>query len=138
MALALVCLTAAGVMTAACGSGTTIQEADQPDRDGALVDGDFTGLPKPDGTVPITDPTVEGKTTTQSFKVIGSGVEEVAGFYEEVYLPDAWQPRSTPTAFHDADWRGTWARGEQTLEVTVSPYNGDVTEDSQLDLVLTG
>jgi hypothetical protein len=134
----LVSLAVAGVTTVGCGSGTSTQ-ADQPaGSDGALIGGDFTTLPKPDGAVPIADPTVEGRTTAQSFKVIASGVEEIAGFYE-LQLPEAgWQARSTPTAFRDTDWRGAWVRTDQTLEVSVSPYNGDGQDSSQLDLVLTG
>lgn len=137
--LTLVSVVVLGVTTASCG-GSAGSQPDQPaSRDGDLVSGDFAGLPKPNGAFPLSDPSVDEKTITQSFKVVGSGPEQILGFLE-VELPKAgWELRAPPTEVGDGDWQAFWIRDTETLEASVSPYNDNDTDTvtSQLDLVLT-
>lgn len=132
----LVLIVMLGIATSACGAQST--EADQPGAtDGVFVTGDFAVLPKPAGAVPVTGPTVDGRTTTQSFKVVGSTVEGVVAFYQTA-LPEAgWKPDSAPAEVGEGDWQAAWARGDQVLQVSASPYDPDDPVTSQLDLILT-
>ncbi len=134
---ALLSLAVLAVSIAGCGRGAST-EADQPTApDGAFVAGEFAALPKPDGALPLADPAVDGRTTAQSFRVVGSGVEAIVGFYQ-VRLPMVgWEPRMPPAEVGDGDWQGVWDRGDQTLEVSVTAENDNATVTSQLDLVLT-
>lgn len=136
--IALVSLAILGMTTAACGRGSDVQADEPAGRDGGLVAGGFEALPKPDGSEPLTDPTIEGTTTTQSFRVLGSFVEEILGFYKLELPKEGWKLLGLPTEVGDGDWQGRWVRADQTLEVSVSPEDVDDTTTSQLDLVLTG
>ncbi len=123
--------------TVGCTGSPDTQAAEPASRDGSFVAGDFADIPTPEGVEPLTDPTVDGRTTAQSFKVVGSGVEEVLGFYSARLPAAGWELRNPPTAVGATDWRSWWVHGDETLEVSVSPYNGTDSVTTQLDLVLT-
>ncbi len=94
-------------------------------------------LPRPAASVPLGDPVVTEKTTTQSFEVVGLGAQEVVEFYETELPMAGWKLRGVPAEVGDGDWRGVWVRNDETLQVSVSHESDNGTVISQLDLVLT-
>jgi hypothetical protein len=126
-----------GMATAGCTGSADTHAAEPASPDGSFVAGNFADIPVPDGAQPLTDPTVDGRTTTQSFKVVGSGVEEVLGYYAGRLPQAGWALQNPPAAVGATDWRSRWVHGDETLEVSVSLYNGSDSVTTQLDLVLT-
>ncbi len=121
--------------SAACGAPVDTQ-ADQPDRTSAtFLAGDVVTLPRPAASVSLGDPVVDAKTTTQSYKVVGLGAQQVV--YETELPMAGWKRRGVPAEAGDGDWRGVWARNDEMLQVSVSRENDNGTVISQLDLVLT-
>jgi hypothetical protein len=98
--------------------------------------GDFVNLPKPGSAKPLDAPAETETTVTQSFDVSGLGPRGVMEFYARELPPDGWIPRRVDD-FGRTTLRGSWARGDQLLEVAAFAADGvESTGPSQLDLVL--
>ena len=124
-------------ITTGCGSGHRAQVYEPLTVGERFVAGDLASLPKPDGTVALAQPTAAGRTTTQSFKVVGSGADETFGFYEVHLRELGWGPQSVPEKTGHDGWRAVWIQDGRRLEIAASAYRGNG-GSSQLDLVLTG
>ncbi len=128
---------ASGAGLAACAGGSNGEGSRPAGQDAALVPDDFAALPRPEGALPFGDPTVDGATTAQSFQVTGSGPEQLLAFYENALGAAGWEPSAPAAEVGDGDWRGSWARDDETLTVSAGPATGVGGVSSQLDLVLT-
>ena len=123
-------------MAAGCGGGRRAEVYEPLGRGERFVAGDLASLPRPDGAVALADPTIAGRTMTQSFRVLGSSTDETFGFYELHLSELGWEPQSAAEKAGNDGWRGGWILDGRQLDITVSPYEGNEA-NSQLDLVFT-
>ncbi len=122
---------------AAVSCGETASSLDQPaTRDSGVVPGAFAALPEPGAATPLGEPTVDGRTSAQSFRVEGLSVQEILGFYEVQLGQVGWIAARLPNQVGDGDWQGLWGRGNESLQLRVSPYGDDEPTTTQVDLVL--
>jgi hypothetical protein len=107
----------------------------QPGQQGGFTSGTFGDLPVPGGSQPVNAPQETGSGTLRSWKVTGKTPAQVLDFYSQQLPGAGWAVANGPGPSGATDWAGEWARGDEVLRVTASPFNGDA-HVTQLNLQL--
>ncbi len=133
---AAVLLVSFGIGIGACSSAgnRNTTGARRSSNGGSVV---FDALPQYKDATPVGSPNVHGTKTTQTFTVDNASPKEVLAFYSEKLA--SWEVISKPHALGQspqADWGGTWKRGNQRLLVSAaeSPGSGHGRTQYSLDL----
>ena len=123
------------VVVSACGSSGG-RTTTKPGRTAGSVT--FSELPRYKGGTSVSEPTVTGGKTTQTFEVDGASPQKILDFYARE-LRVSWTLREKPHALTDGSqsaWRGRWANGDATLLVSSeqTPTNKQGSAQYSLDL----
>jgi hypothetical protein len=152
--LGVVLVLLAALFLAACGGADTssssaeVEVGAQPIRNGRLAPGALVDLPKPAGARSFAGPSLKHGAWTQNFEVDGLSSAQTMQFFVGA-LAGTWEERpplspegncdpSGGASGSDCTLRAAWVQGTETLTITAGPAGLDVSNGTELNLLLTG